>query len=78
MSYHDVTPDTAHGKVGKRIYMEALSDRRGFRDDQLGIEDHEIWNGIFEDIGRIAIDAVLSIQLRSTSPSRGSNDENTE
>ena len=38
MSYYDVEPDTPEMKIGKKIYMTALSDRRGFRDDQLGIE----------------------------------------
>jgi hypothetical protein len=31
-----------------------LSDRRGFRYDQLGIEDVEIWAEIFEEMGGVA------------------------
>jgi hypothetical protein len=58
MSYYDADPKTREGKIGKRIYMEALRGRRGFRDDQLGIEDPEIWDEIFEQIGRVAIAAV--------------------
>lgn len=58
MSYYDVEPDTPEMKIGKKIYMTALSDRRGFRDDQLGIEDVEIWEEIFEAIGTVAIAAV--------------------
>jgi hypothetical protein len=38
--------------------MEALSGRRGFRDDQLGIEGPELWDEIFEEMGRTAIAAV--------------------
>lgn len=58
MSYHDFEPKTVQGKIGKYIYMEALDDRRGFRYDQLGIEDIEIWNEIFEAIGTAAIEIV--------------------
>ena len=41
-------------ELGREIYMKALSDRRGFRDDQLGIEDDDIWAEIFEHIGKVA------------------------
>lgn len=44
--------------LGRDIYMSALSDRRGFRDDQLGIEDPETWAEIFEHIGSVARAAV--------------------
>lgn len=58
MSYYDVEPRTPEMKIGQKIYMDALSDRRGFRDDQLGIEDVEIWEEIFEAIGTAAVAAV--------------------
>ena len=63
MSYHDTKPHTRAGKIGKAIYMEALSDRCGFRDDQLGIEDVEIWDEIFTAIGNAAISAVAQKRL---------------
>lgn len=58
MSYHDVEPETPEGRIGMRIYMDALADRRGFREDQLGIFEAEIWEEIFEAIGREALAAV--------------------
>jgi len=58
MSYHDFTPKTREGKIGKAIYLTALDDRRGFRYDQLGIDDDSIWNEIFIAIGSAAINAV--------------------
>jgi len=58
MSYHDFTPKTRKGKIGKAIYLSALDDRRGFRYDQLGIDDDDIWNDIFEAMGNAAISAV--------------------
>ena len=61
MSYHDFEPASREGKIGKRIYLNALDDRRGFRYDQLGIDDDEIWNEIFEHIGREAIAATEQI-----------------
>lgn len=33
--------------LGRKIYMEALAGRRGFRDDQIGIFDVDIWKEIF-------------------------------
>lgn len=54
MSYYDVPEGDADRELGRTIYMEALSDRRGFREDQLGIFDEEIWAEIFEHIGRVA------------------------
>lgn len=54
MSYYDVPKGNADREIGRRIYMKALSDRRGFRYDQLGIEDAEIWAEIFEAIGKEA------------------------
>lgn len=54
MSYYDVPKGNKDREIGRRIYMNALSDRRGFRDDQLNIEDTEIWAEIFEAIGREA------------------------
>lgn len=58
MSYYNAEPTTREGKIGLAIYREALSGRRGFRDDQLGIEDDDIWMEIFEAIGQEAIKAV--------------------
>jgi hypothetical protein len=58
MSYHDVEPSSRAERVGKTIYMATLAGRRGFRDDQLGISDPEIWAEIFAAIGKTAIDAV--------------------
>lgn len=64
MSYHDFTPTTRAGKIGKAIYLKALDDRRGFRYDQLGIDDDDIWNEIFEAIGNEALKAVAEIGER--------------
>lgn len=47
MSYYDVNKSDERIRIGRQIYFEALSGRRGFRDDQLGIEDEEIWEEIF-------------------------------
>lgn len=58
MSYHDVPKGGPEREIGRKIYMKALSGRRGFRDDQLGIEDEEIWAEIFEEIGKVARAAV--------------------
>lgn len=58
MSYHDFTPESREGKIGKAIYIESLDGRRGFRYDQLDIHDDDIWIEIFEDMGREAIKAV--------------------
>lgn len=52
MSYQDFTPTSREGKIGKAIYLNALDDRRGFRYDQLGIGDDDIWTEIFEHIPR--------------------------
>lgn len=60
MSYHDFMPSSREGKIGKAIYLKALDGRRGFRYDQLGIDDDEIWTEIFEDIGKSAIEAVTT------------------
>lgn len=60
MSYYDV-PEGAPGsdlEIGREIYMKALDDRRGFRYDQLGIEDADIWAEIFQEMGRVARAAV--------------------
>jgi hypothetical protein len=60
MSYHDFTPETREGRIGKAIYLGALDDRRGFRYDQLGIHDDEIWCEIFQSIGEEAIKALAA------------------
>ena len=47
--YDDI--GTMEQKFGREIYKKALSDRRGFRSDQIGIPvDDDIWLEIFEDI----------------------------
>ena len=48
------TPTTEVRDLGRRIYSLALSDRRGFRDDQLGIEEPDTWAEIFDSIGQAA------------------------
>lgn len=55
MGYYELPPGSPECELGRKIYMEALSDRRGFRDDQLGIHDPEIWREIFEAIGAEAL-----------------------
>ena len=40
--------------LGRYIYETALHDRRGFRPDQIGIDDIEIWAEIFNAIGEAA------------------------
>lgn len=60
MSYYDVPAGNPDRQLGRQIYMQALADRRGFRDDQLGIEDPRIWAKIFEAIGRAARTALRS------------------
>lgn len=61
MSYHDFEPKTVAGQIGKAIYMDCLDGRRGFRYDQLGIDDDDIWTEIFEEIGQKAIIEVQKI-----------------
>jgi hypothetical protein len=58
MSYYDVPEGNSDLELGRKIYMDVLSGRRGFRDDQLGIEDAEIWAEIFEEMGKVARAAV--------------------
>lgn len=58
MSYHDLPKGNADHEIGREIYMKVLDDRRGFRYDQLGIEDVEIWAEIFEAMGKAARAAV--------------------
>ena len=54
MGYYDLSPGNADCELGRRIYMSALAGRRGFRDDQLDIDDPEIWREIFTSIGKYA------------------------
>ena len=54
MSYYEVPDGSADLELGRKIYMDVLSDRRGFRYDQLGIEDVDIWSEIFEEMGKAA------------------------
>jgi hypothetical protein len=58
MSYYDLPKGNADVELGRKIYMDALSDRRGFRDDQIDIEDPEMWREIFEEMGKAARAAV--------------------
>ncbi len=54
---------TAHGDtigLGKLIYAKALEGRKGFRQDQLGIDD-ELWDEIMWDLGYWANEAVCDI-----------------
>jgi hypothetical protein len=60
MSYHDLPEGNADREIGREIYMKVLDDRRGFRYDQLGIEDVDIWAKIFEDMGKAARAAINS------------------
>jgi hypothetical protein len=55
MSYHDVPEGGAEREIGRSIYMKALSGRRGFRDDQIGIDDPETWAEVFEAMGKVAL-----------------------
>jgi hypothetical protein len=59
----DLITDEGSRKIGKAIYTEALSDRRGFRSDQIGIpdDDHEVWNEIYDSLGRAALAAALPL-----------------
>lgn len=57
MSYYELPKGDAIREYGRKIYMEALEDRRGFRYDQLGIDDPEIWGEIFDAIGTAARNA---------------------
>lgn len=60
MSYDDTPKGNPDVELGREIYMIALSGRRGFRDDQLGIEDPDIWAEIFEAMGKAARAALAS------------------
>ncbi|WP_352865661.1 hypothetical protein [Mesorhizobium sp. M1409] len=35
MSYYDIPEGGRDLELGRKIYMDALADRRGFREDQL-------------------------------------------
>lgn len=58
MSYYDLREGSPDQELGRTIYMKALADRRGFRYDQIGIEDTDLWREIFEDIGTTARDSL--------------------
>lgn len=59
MPGYNSRPKTRAGKIGKQIYEDALSDRRGYRQDQIGIPaNDEVWQEIFEAIGEHAIAAI--------------------
>ena len=61
MSYYDLGEGNEDLELGRVIYMKALSGRRGFRDDQLGIEDAATWAEIFEHIGKVARAELLKL-----------------
>lgn len=56
MSYWDIKPKTIDARIGQRIYEEALYDRKGFHESLDDIDD-DIWQEIFYEMGRVAIDA---------------------
>lgn len=64
MSYHDFTPKSQAGKIGKAIYLKSLDDRRGFRYDQIGIHDDDIWRDIFEAMGAVAIEEIRKLDKK--------------
>ena len=55
MSIFEVEPKTREQRIGKRVYYEALYDRKGFHEFEL---DEDIWLEIFEAIGEEATAAV--------------------
>lgn len=62
MSYYDegiVNSSDDDIRLGRKIYMAALAHRRGFRYDQLGIDDVEVWEEIFKELGQLARAAVV-------------------
>lgn len=59
MGFYETRPRSRHERIGKAIYKSALYDGRGFRPDQIGIEDSKIWREIFDDIGRAAEKAIM-------------------
>ena len=71
MSYHEVPKGNADRELGRKIYMRALEDRRGFRYDQLGIDDADIWAEIFESIGEVARKAITARARKRKRPPRG-------
>jgi len=54
------TPYGDDKALGKLIYQRALEGRKGFRQDQLGIDD-DTWDEIMEALGYEAIEAVNDI-----------------
>jgi hypothetical protein len=61
MSYYDLPKGNPDVELGRAIYMGALDDRRGFRYDQIGIEDPDIWSEIFEQMGKVARAALSEV-----------------
>lgn len=61
--YDDI--GTTEQKIGRKIYQDSLSDRRGFRHDQLEIDtEDEIWLEIFGEIGKSAIKNTRAATLK--------------
>ena len=59
MSFWETTPKTTEAIIGKKIYSEALYDRKGFHEDEI---DDDIWQEIFVAMGESAIRAVKAEQ----------------
>lgn len=58
MGYYD-EPETVAQRMGQMIYKRALSDRRGYRPDQVGIDESDsVCGEIFQDIGQSALDVL--------------------
>jgi hypothetical protein len=58
MGYYDVKSKDKDVLIGREIYDNSLYGRRGFRDDQIGIEETKLWREIFKEIGCAARQAV--------------------
>lgn len=50
MSYYEIDESNPLVRMGRDIYMKGLSGRRGFRYDQLGIDEKDDWEDIFTDL----------------------------
>lgn len=55
--FYDEAIGTEAQKLGRKIYRTALSHRRGFRSDQIGIPiDDDVWLEIFDELGATALE----------------------
>ena len=57
MSYWDLELKTRAAKLGKKIYHDALYDRKGFHEGLDEIDD-ETWHELFEEMGKLALSGV--------------------